>query len=678
MLDTLVHRYLTDSMAHEGMEAFARPVPRLLSSSVDARDWHALQTSPLEARNDLIVASEFSAGGDLFDAVNDLAAVGPNGLLRTMSPFALRDLTADLLAAVATLHRWGIAHRDISPENVLLSVPLPEVAGSSVVWSLADTFGARAQAADIEALSLQLSHGHHGGDALEDPLAPFGAVTAAVEAVFSVASCRSTGAPAGGAGGFAQVWAQERLAADRAAAAAAANADSTIREVRGSLHKAVAGSPAAGRAAAMAAAVCAARAAVARRSTWMSWSLPDGHAAAEGLPASKPVGRRCPEMERVLSERAARAAAAAVASSIPDVESEGWATEAAVVRVASLLFDAADRAAVSMCDGQAVPGVGDELPRAQLARVLTQAVQGVIDASRSSPDAAPPRELLMLMAGLAASGACAGRIQFRLCDFGMAGDMWAVDTEAALPAETREFGKPWFAPRELRDMSTHTALVDEYGVGTTVVWAAAGGGNAPPAVCERSDEVSPRAYGAAHLAHRARYVPWEATAWTTKGGIWDVLCGLVEVRESHRLHACLALGHPALLTADVFGGGACSHEDLSGSFFSAGCPASASERALLAAEHIRHIERGLQRAAAKPSPGESAMDAIRAAAAAQPGGAELLQPSTGAFRCGHDCPASAASTLVQLQGAIESNHRRAFYLRELPLTAPGAWWGAKA
>lgn len=67
-----------------------------------------------DERGDVLLASEWVPGGDLFDLASNLGPVGPEREAQAL------PILKSLLEAVTGLHKLGIAHNDVSAENALL------------------------------------------------------------------------------------------------------------------------------------------------------------------------------------------------------------------------------------------------------------------------------------------------------------------------------------------------------------------------------------------------------------------------------------------------------------------------------------------------------------------------------------------------------------------------------
>ncbi|XP_065178419.1 MAP kinase-activated protein kinase 2-like [Sycon ciliatum] len=87
---------------------------QLLSAHPLVAKIHSVYANVIEKRPKLVVIMECIEGGDLFDRI----------LRRKKQPLTEKrviELTRDILTAVAHLHSLNIAHRDVKPENIILT-----------------------------------------------------------------------------------------------------------------------------------------------------------------------------------------------------------------------------------------------------------------------------------------------------------------------------------------------------------------------------------------------------------------------------------------------------------------------------------------------------------------------------------------------------------------------------
>jgi len=85
-------------------------IASLLGAYTDARP-----TVRAEER-EMFAVLEFCEGGDLFDHITATEGAEAN----RFSEDKIRSVFTDMCSAVVAMHGWGIIHRDLSPENVLL------------------------------------------------------------------------------------------------------------------------------------------------------------------------------------------------------------------------------------------------------------------------------------------------------------------------------------------------------------------------------------------------------------------------------------------------------------------------------------------------------------------------------------------------------------------------------
>ncbi|KAJ3487706.1 hypothetical protein NLG97_g6353 [Lecanicillium saksenae] len=74
-----------------------------------------------------ILVMSFCPGGDLFDVTTSHR--------QSLTPSLAGRIVAELVAAVRYLHAQNIVHRDIKLENVLVNIPAPELASTTINWS---------------------------------------------------------------------------------------------------------------------------------------------------------------------------------------------------------------------------------------------------------------------------------------------------------------------------------------------------------------------------------------------------------------------------------------------------------------------------------------------------------------------------------------------------------------
>jgi serine/threonine protein kinase len=70
-----------------------------------------------ESGREMFVVLEYCAGGDLFDHITVTEGRPEN----RFSEAKIRAIFTDICSAVIAMHGWGIVHRDLSPENILLT-----------------------------------------------------------------------------------------------------------------------------------------------------------------------------------------------------------------------------------------------------------------------------------------------------------------------------------------------------------------------------------------------------------------------------------------------------------------------------------------------------------------------------------------------------------------------------
>lgn len=87
---------------------------QLLSAHPLVAKIHSIYANVIEKRPKLVVIMECIEGGDLFDRILQRKK-------RPLTEKRVKELTRDILAAVGHLHSLNIAHRDVKPENIMMT-----------------------------------------------------------------------------------------------------------------------------------------------------------------------------------------------------------------------------------------------------------------------------------------------------------------------------------------------------------------------------------------------------------------------------------------------------------------------------------------------------------------------------------------------------------------------------